>query len=436
MQTLIRTGTVFLVACAAVTMAPGASGPADAQGAPGGPPVVGVTEVHLKPVTSTNQYIGRIQAIDRVALVARVTAFLDQRLFTEGAEVKKGQLLYVLEQGPFQAQVLAQQGTLAEAQANVTNASVNFQRQKTLLNTPAGQKQAFDNALATARGNAGNVLTAQGNLQAAQINLAYTEIRSPVDGRITATAVNQGNVVSPTSGTLATIVTQDPMYVVFPVASRDVVSLQKKYASSGGLGAAKLGLQLTNGDSYDQVGKLDYVSPTVSANTDTITLRATVPNPERDGGDQGGVSTRQLVDGAFVTVLISDPHPVSSMVIPRSAVLSDQQGDYVYVLDAQNRAHRANVKLGDTIEANQVVNSGLTDGQRVVVDGVQRVHAGAAVKPAAPEAAVADPSTPPPPAAGSQPQAAGGPAPAAGSAATQNGNGAATQAPGTTPNRQ
>ncbi len=419
MQSRIRTGTVILAAWAALGMMPWA---ARAQRPPAGPPVVGVATVQSRPVTSTSQYIGRIQAIDSVALVARVTAFLEQRLFTEGADVKKGDLLYVLEQGPFQAQVLAQQGNLAEAQANIVNASVNFQRQKTLLNTPAGQKQAFDNALATQRGNAGVVLTAQGNLQAAQINLAYTEIRAPIDGRITATAVNQGNVVSPTSGTLATIVSQDPMYVAFPVATRDVVSLQKKYASVGGLGAVKLSLQLTNGDSYDHTGTLDYVAPTVSANTDTVTLRATVPNPERDGGDKGGVSTRQLVDGAFVTVLISDPHPVVAVVIPRAAVLSDQQGDYVYVLDAQNRAQRANLKLGQTIEADQVVDSGLSDGQHIIVDGVQRVHPGAAVQPAAPQTTV----TAPP----------GGPSPAAGQAATQSGSGAPPQTPGTTPGRR
>ena len=425
MQTFIRAGTLLLAACAVAAV----PGRASAQGAPGGPPLVGVAQVHTRPVTSTGEYIGRIQAIDRVALIARVTAYLEQRLFTEGADVKKGQLLYVLEQGPFQAQVLAQQGNLAGAQANVVNASVNFQRQKTLLNTPAGQKQAFDNALATQRGNAGAVLTAQGNLQVAQINLAYTEIRAPIDGRITETVVNQGNVVSPTSGTLATIVSQDPMYVEFPVASRDVVSLQKKYASVGGLGAAKVGLQLTNGDSYDQTGKLDYVSPTVSTNTDTITLRATVPNPERDGGDQGGVSTRQLVDGAFVTVLISDPHPVTEMVIARSAVLSDQQGDYVYKLDANNVAQRANVKLGETIEADQVIQSGLAVGDHVVVDGVQRVHAGAAVRPAAPEPAVGGGDAP-----GKQPAAPA--APAAGQAAANSGSGAPAQTSGTTPTRQ
>ncbi len=431
MHILSRAAPAVLFACAALGAT---TGRAAAQGAPPAP-AVGVAEVRSEPVTSVSQYVGRIQAVDSVALVARVTAYLEQRLFTEGADVKKGQLLYVLEQGPFQAQVLAQQGNLAEAQANVTNASVNFQRQKALLNTPAGQKQAFDNALATARGNAGNVLTAQGNLQAAQINLAYTEIRAPVDGRITETAVNEGNVVSPTSGTLATIVTQDPMYVEFPVATRDVVTLQKKYASLGGLGAAHVHLLLTNGDTYDKDGKLDYVSPTVSTNTDTITLRATIANPERDGGDQGGVGTRQLVNGEFVTVQITDPHPVNSLVVPSSSVLSDQQGDYVFTVDAQNKAHRSNIKLGTLQGSQQVVDSGLKDGDRVIVDGVQRVHAGMRVQPEAPQAVVPDPGSAQPTQGSSSPAPASG-TPKQKAAAAQNGQSAPPSAPGTTPSRQ
>ncbi|WP_428394870.1 efflux RND transporter periplasmic adaptor subunit [Lichenicoccus sp.] len=388
MLSVIRTATAVLAACAVAWALPA---PAAAQAGGGGPPTVGVATVHSAPVTSTSQFFGRVQAIDSVALIARVTGYLDKRLFNGGEDVKQGQLLYVLEQGPFQAQVLSQQGNLAQAKANVRNASLSLKRQQALLHTPAGQQSNLDNAVATQGSNAGAVLTAEGNLQAAQINLGYTEIRAPIDGRISATSVNPGNVVGPTSGTLATVVSQDPMYVIFPVASREVDSMQKKFAAVGGLAAAKIKLRLTGGTIYDKTGTLDYVAPTVSTNTDTITLRATVPNPERDGGDKGGVSSRELVDGAFVTVLISDPHPVVSILIPRGAVLSDQQGDYVFVVDANNKAQRANVKLGQTIKAEQVVLSGLKDGQRIIVDGLQSVHTGAAVKPAAPETGVGDP---------------------------------------------
>ena len=388
MLSVIRTATALLAACLAAWVLPA---PAAAQAGGGGPPPVGVATVHSAPVTSTSQFFGRIQAIDSVALIARVTGYLEQRLFTEGSDVTKGQLLYVIEQPPFQAQVLSQQGTLAQAKANVRNASLSLKRQQALLHTPAGQQSNLDDAVATQGSNAGAVLTAQGNLQASQINLGYTEIRAPIAGRISATSVNPGNVVGPTSGTLATVVSQDPMYVTFPVATREVDLLQQKFATTGGLAAAQIKLRLTGGTIYDKTGTLDYVAPTVATNTDTITLRATVPNPERGGGDKGGVSSRELVDGAFVTVMISDPHPVVSILIPRAAVLSDQQGDYVYVVDAHDQAQRANVELGQTIQANQVVLSGLKDGQRIIVDGLQLVHAGAKVKPAAPETGVGDP---------------------------------------------
>ena len=427
MQSLIRTATVILAACVASGMVPRT---ASAQPHPGGPPTVGVAQVHSAPVTSTSQFVGRIQAIDTVALIARVTAFLDKRLFNGGEEVKQGQLLYVLEQGPFQAQVLAQQGSLTQAQANVRFAALSLKRQQALLHTPAGQQSNLDNAVATQGSNAGSVLTAQGNLQAAQINLAYTEIRAPIDGRISATSVNPGNVVSPTSGTLATVVSQDPMYVIFPVATRDVESLDKKYAASGGLAAAQIHLLLTNGDTYDRIGKLDYVAPTVAANTDTLTLRATIANPERPNlnngnGDKGGVSTRELVDGAFVTVLISDPHPVQSMLIPRAAVLSDQQGDYVYRVGPKNQALRANIKLGQTIDANQVVLSGLTDGEPIIVDGLQLIHPGATVKPAAPQAGLGDAPS----------GASSGASAGAQSSAAQQGKGSPPGQPANTPSR-
>ena len=422
MQIVVRIAQMVL-ACVVVT---GAYASAGAQRPPLGPPTVGVTTVHSAPVTSSNEFFGRIQAIDSVALIARVTGYLDKRLFNGGEDVKEGQLLYLVEQAPFQAQVLAQQGDLAQAKANVRNASLALKRQQALLHTPAGQQSTLDNAIANQGSNAGAVLTAEGNLQAAQINLGYTEIRAPIDGRISATLVNPGNVVGPNSGTLATLVSQDPMYVLFPVATREVEAMQQKYASSGGLASAKIQLRLTDGAMYDRPGTLDYVASTVSTNTDTITLRATVPNPERGSGDKGGVSSRDLVDGAFVTVVIADPHPVVSILIPRPAVLSDQEGDYVYVVDAQGKAQRADVKLGQTINANQVVLSGLKDGQRIIVDGLQRVHPGAKVKPAAPEAGIGDPAA--------QPGASQSGATSGNASAVQNGKGSPPQ-PNPAPSR-
>jgi membrane fusion protein (multidrug efflux system) len=208
------------------------------------------------------------------------------------------------------------------------------------------------------------------------------------------------------------------MYVTFPASTRDVLTLQKKYTGSGGLAQAKIKVTLGDGQAYDQPAKLDYVSPTVSNQTDTITLRATVPNPTRGQGGPTGVSSRELVDGEFVTVTVEDPHPVEQIVVPRSAVLSDQQGDYVFAVTAQNKAKRTNITQGESSGTDAVVQSGLQDGQQIVVDGLQRVHDGAAIDPKAPSPPPPDPNARPgqSPAGGTQ---GAGPAKAGDAAATQ-----------------
>ena len=182
-----------------------------AQPAPAGPPSVGVVRAERQQITQTNEFIGRIQSIGRVALVARVSAFLEKRLFVEGSEVKQGDLLYLLEQPPFQAQVDADKANVAQLEAQHTYAEQQLERAQYLLKTPAGQQQNVDQTLSNERSLAAQVAAAQAQLETAEINLGYTEIHAPIDGRISATEVTEGNVVSPGSGTLANLVSQDPM---------------------------------------------------------------------------------------------------------------------------------------------------------------------------------------------------------------------------------
>ena len=247
---------------------------AQAPGAP--PPSVGVIKAEQTAITETSEFVGRIQAADRVSLTARVTAFLDQRLFTEGSEVAAGDLLYRLERPPFENSAQQAEAALADAQARLENANIRLARARELLNTPAGQRAAYDDAQATQRSQAAQVLSAQAQLRQAQINLAYTEIRAPTAGKISRSAISVGNVVSPTSGALATIVSQDPMYVVFPVASRALSELVKRYTGHGGMTAVVVRLKLPDGSLYGPTGTLDYVDPSVSTNTDTILLRARI----------------------------------------------------------------------------------------------------------------------------------------------------------------
>jgi membrane fusion protein (multidrug efflux system) len=360
---------------------------ARSQPAPGGPPAVGVVRAERQQITQTDEFIGRIQAVGRVALVARVTAFLEKRQFVEGAEVKQGDLLYLLEQPPFKAQVDADVASVAQLEAQHLYAEQQLARGRSLLTSPAGQQQQVDQDVANERSLAAQVGAAVAQLQQAQINLAYTEIRAPIDGKITTTTVTEGNVVSQTSGTLATVVSQDPMYVIFPIASRSALELRDRYAQKG-FGAVLIRLRLLTGKLYGQEGHLDYVSPIVDQTTDTITLRGVIPNPVLPGLKAGDPGSRELADGEFVTVLLEGVQPISVLAIPRAAVVSDQQGDYVLVVDAQNKAQERRIQLGQSTPSTAVVTNGLTEGELVISQGVQRVRPGQPVS--------ASPASPPP----------------------------------------
>lgn len=347
---------------------------------PPGAPAVGIVRVARRAITETNEFVGRIQATNRVEIVARVTAFLEKQAFIEGAEVKKGELLYLLEQPPFQADVEAKRAAVAQAKAQLENANITLGRAQALLHTPAGQQSTVDNARATQLSDAAQVLSAQAQLEQSEINLGYTEIRSPIDGRIGRTSVTIGNVVTPSSGTLTTIVSQDPMWVVFPVSERTVIDLLHKYATKGGYAAVVIRLRLPDGKMYDQPGKLDFVDNTVSPTTDTVILRGTIPNPPLPlPSDQQTIRT--LTDGEFVTVLLEGVEPVEVLSIPRAAVLSDQQGDYVFTVDSANKVEQRRVQLGQSTPMLATVISGLKPGEEVILDGLQRVHNGQVVSP-------------------------------------------------------
>jgi membrane fusion protein (multidrug efflux system) len=237
---------------------------------------------------------------------------------------------------------------------------------------------------------------AQATLAQAQINLDYTRILAPIDGKIGRTSVTPGNVVSPGSGVLVTIVGQDPMYVVFPISVRTAIELRQHYADSGGARALKLRLRLPDGRIYGETGELTFVDNTVSMATDTITLRGTIANPRLPQAKDGSISNRELTDSEFVGVLLEGVEPVEVLTVPRAAILSDQQGDFVYTLDGANKAKRQAVKLGQSSPSMAVVLSGLQEGQSVIVEGLQRVRPDMVVAPAPAVQALTQSEVPPP----------------------------------------
>jgi membrane fusion protein (multidrug efflux system) len=375
-MTIGRIAGAAVLACAVFSEGEGAR----AQQA-AGPPAVGVVEAVKRPFTESNEFLGRIEATNRVNLVARVSAFLDKRSFVEGAEVKTGDLLYRLERGPYEADLAAKQAQVAQLQATLVNAKLTTDRAKALLSGPAGQQSTYDAAVAGQQSLEAQVKAAEAQVNLSKINLDYTDIRSPIDGKIGRTAVTEGNVVGPSSGVLTTIVSQDPMYVTFPVSVREALALRQHYGALGGFNAVVIRVRLPDGRLYDQVGQLNFVNNTIAQSTDTITLRGTIPNPPLKEQSSHEDTVRELTDNEFVTVLLEGVEPVEILAIPRSAVLSDQQGDYVFVVGADNKAEQRRIGLGQSTATIAAVTNGLAIGDKVIVEGLQRVRPGQPVAP-------------------------------------------------------
>jgi membrane fusion protein, multidrug efflux system len=350
--------------------------PGIAQQTAAPPPAVGVVTVKRQPITQSSEYVGRVQATNRVNVVARVAAFLDERLFTEGAEVKTGDLLYRLEQAPFKADVQAKEAAIAQFKAQLQNADVTLARAQALLRTPAGLQSNIDTATANQKALEAQVLGAEAQLAQSKINLDYTEIRAPIDGKIGRTAVTIGNYVTPNSGVLVSIVSQDPMYVVFPVSTRTVIDMRRHDTEK--LGSVLVKIRLPDGRVYDQAGHLNFIDNTVANNTDTMILRGVMPNPVLPNSES---IRRELVDGELVTVILENAQPIEALTIPRSAVLTDQSGDYVYAVGSDSKAQQRRVQLGQSSPATAVVMSGLQEGETIIAEGIQRVRPGQTVSP-------------------------------------------------------
>ncbi|WP_137127891.1 efflux RND transporter periplasmic adaptor subunit [Roseomonas sp. HF4] len=368
--------------------------PAAAQFGPQGPPAVGVLTAERRPVTETIEFVGRAEATDRVNIRARVTGFLQERLFREGADVAQGEVLFRLERAPFEAQMAQARANLAGATATLENARVALARARELRQTGAGTQVALDNAQALERTAAANVLGAEAAVRVAEINLGYTEVTAPIAGQIGRANLAVGNVVGPDAGILATIVSQDPMRVAFAVSQRTALELRNRFEGRGGPDAVRVRIRTADGRLYPEVGRVDFVDNQIDRNTDTILVRALIANPIRQvDGQAATVAPRELVDGQFVSVTVEGAEPVMTITLPRSAILQDQQGSFVFVVGQENRAERRDVKMGRSNNAaTAVIEDGLSGGETVVVEGVQRVRPGQPVNPAP---AGASPARPP-----------------------------------------
>ncbi len=335
---------------------------------------VGVLAAERKPVTRSTEFVGRVEAMARVEVRARVTGFLEDVLFKEGDVVKEGDPLYNIEPDTFQAAVQQSQGALLEAQAKFANASLQRGRTQELVKTDTASRALLDERVANEKGAQGATVTADANLRTANINLGYTKILAPITGEVGLSKVTKGNVVGPDSGPLTVIVSQDPMYVTFPVSQREFLDVRKEADRKQRGQELTVRIRFSDNSTYDEAGRLNFVNVTVDRTTDTVLVRATLPNPKG-----------QLIDGQLVRVSVEADKPDEKVVVPQTALIVDQQGTYVF-LAVDGKAAVQRVKLGGELGTYAIVDDGLKGGEQVITEGVESLRPGSPVvaSPAAP----------------------------------------------------
>ena len=331
---------------------------------------VGVLPAELRPITQATEFVGRVEAVERVEIRARVTGFLQEVLFKEGDIVKEGDVLYRIEPDTFQAAMQQAQGALFEAQGKFANATAQRARTQELTKTDAASKALLDVRIADEKSAQGDVVIADANLKTANVNLGYTDITAPITGEVGRTKLTKGNVVGPDSGPLTVIVSRDPMYVTFPVSQREFLHVQenadRKVGAERGQQFA-VRISFSDGSIYDQTGRINFVDVTVDRATDTVLVRATFPNPKG-----------RLIDGQLVRVAVESDKPEEKVLIPQTALIVDQQGTYVFVV-ADGKAAAQRIKLGGMSGPYAIVDDGLKGGEQVIVQGMESLRPGTPV---------------------------------------------------------
>jgi RND family efflux transporter MFP subunit len=340
------------------------------------PPRVTVAVPLQQPVTRYLEATGNMAAVNSADLVARVAGFIQDINYQDGANVKKGTLLFTIEPEPYQVKLEQAQAAEVAARATLKQAQADLDRQSQLVTRQAGTQAVLDQSQATRDSNQSNLTQAEVNTRLAALNLEYAHVTAPFDGIVTARQVSVGQFVgtgaSPTL--LATIIQHDPIYVNFNVSEQDVLHIRAEMARRGLTPddlkkiPVEVGLQTETG--YPHRGTLDYASPSINPSTGTLAVRAVLQNP-----------SRVLLPGYFVRVRVPLGDAQNALLVPDSAIGSDQGGRYVLVVDKDNVVEQHKVEIGPRVDERRVIENGLNPQDRVVVAGMLRAIPGQKVDP-------------------------------------------------------
>jgi membrane fusion protein (multidrug efflux system) len=368
------------------------AGNTPAQGAAPPPPEVGVVTVATGDVGLVTELPGRLEPARVAQVRARAAGIVQQRLFREGSDVRAGQVLYRIEAGALSAAQSSSQASLARAQANLAQATALAQRYRPLVEANAISKQEYANAVAAEKTAEADVAAARAGVRTSEINLGYATVTSPISGRIGRSLVTEGALVGQGETTPLAVVQQiNPLYVNFTQPVGEVMNLRRAMEQGrlkrAGAEGAEVRVILEDGTEHPQVGRLLFADLTVDQATGQVSLRAEVPNPRA-----------MLLPGMYVRVRLEQAKATNAMLLPQQAVTRSPQGDTVMVVAASGQVAPRTIKVGGSQEGKWVVLEGLQPGEKVMVDGFQKLRPGAPVKPvpwsAAPAAAAASAARP------------------------------------------
>lgn len=324
------------------------------------PKEVIVDNPHIEKVNVSAEATGRVEAKYSIDVIARVSGFLLKKYFNEGDFVKKGQLLFQIDPREFQLSVNNAMATVNQYQALYTNAQQELDRANALVKEDLISRSDVDQSLATRNQNKALLDAAKQQLELSRVNLGYTTIKSPIDGRIGKVNITEGNYVTASSGSLVNVASVSPVYVTFSLKTDDFVKLLR---ASNRFEDVQVKVQFSDGDWYNEVGKINFVDNKIDQNSGSVTMRATFDN-----------SKGWLVPGAYMKVKLIAPELVEYMTVPQACTKGDaMSGYYVWAVDKNNKAVRKNIEVSDDINNNWIVEDGLKMTDVIVVSGIQNV---------------------------------------------------------------
>ena len=339
---------LFVAACSSSQAEPAKGG-----GPP--PPQVAVAKVIVRKVQDWQDFTGRLQSVNTVDLRPRVSGHIDAVQFTEGARVKKDQILFRIDARPFREEVHRLEAELRRAESQLTLARSNLQRGRRLIDQGATSQNDLDQLQNAETSAVAGIDSLRAALSQARLNLEFTNVRSPIDGRASNAIITVGNLVS-SADVLTRVVSDDPIFTYFDVDESVFLALSSDPRQS----AVQMGL--SNDTGYPFSGRLDFIDNQVDARTGTIRARALFQNADH-----------RLTPGLFARVRLLNEGRFDALLIDEKALLTDQDRKYVYVIDAEGKAQRKDVKLGRSLEGLRIVKDGLSPNDRVIVQGVQKV---------------------------------------------------------------